>query len=371
MKSPIIFSAIAVFLLLQNCGKNHEAEKPRTIVIIIDGLASDAIENARLVHLQNWLKEGSFYKEVSVPIPAHPADNPGYLWSCSIPNAVMMTGTVFIGQDGIKDAMIQDMFPDKKTSFIVNDDAYGDIGKGFGSYYNLKKTNEDMFSDELVFEKAQKVIEDENPRFLRLHIQGPGSAGDESSLPANIKESWYHNIWNRESPYLRQLRTDDQLIEEFINWLQYKGYWVNSTMFILGDHGQATTGGHPPYDSESNKTCLLILGNNVRPGTVYDYAEMTDIAPTIIRINNLSPLRFSQGRILEEAFKWGPDQSRVERRIEKLNNILIHNQHIIFPQDSSHTGFLTIDRICEWHKNIHPVTLEEFIQYEQINQDGN
>ena len=283
----------------------------------------------------------------------------------------MMTGTVFIGQEGIKNTMIQEMIPDRKSAFITNDDSYTDIARDYGLYLNLKTSAGDVYNDEIIFEKAEKIIEDENPGFIRLHLQGAGTAGSQCDLPGNKNEKWYHNIWQENSPYLKQLKIDDQLIEEFINWMQYKGYWGTTTLFLLGDHGQTVTGGHPPYDPESGKTELLILGRDVKAGSSYDYAEMIDIAPTITRINNLTSLRYAQGRVLEEAFSWGKKPAGIRKEIKELDEFLVINQYNFSNVDTALTGFLKIDRICDWHKFISPVSISEFMKYEQKNIRGN
>lgn len=367
MKNVLLFSLFSIALFLDGCGGNSGKQNPRTILIVVDGLASGAIEKIRLVHLQNWKKEGCYYNTVYVPLPAHPDKTSGYTWSCSIPYPVMMTGTVFIGQNDIKNNMVQHMFAGKKSAFIVNDDSYGDISKDFDFYYMLKSKEEDRFKDELVFNKAREVLDDENPSFLVLHLQGPGSAGNESAFPENSKEKWYHNIWNENSPYVDQLKRDDQLIEEFINWLEYEGYWESTTLIIIGDQGQATEGGNPAYNPESCKTEMLILGRSVKPGAEFNYAEITDIAPTIIRINGLSSLRYSKGRVLEEAFKWGPASFDPERNLQHLDELLISRHSSGASAGAGNSGFLTIDRICDWHKMISVITVDEFIQYEEKN----
>ena len=365
MKKFILFCLVTLTIFANGCGGNSDKLNPRTILIVMNGLASGAIENERLVHLQNWEKEGCFYQTVYSPLPAHPDQSSGYSWSCPLSDPVMMTGTIFIGQSDIKNNMIQQMFGTKKTAFIVNDDSYEDLSQGFDLYYNLKTSDNDMLKDELVFNKAKEVLEDENPSFLVMYLKGPGVAGLESSLPENKKEKWYQNIWQDNSPYVQQLKRDDQLIEEFINWLEYEGYWESATVFITGNNGQATTGGCPPDDPASSKTELLIIGKDVKPGAEYDYAELTDLAPTIIRINNLSSLRYSKGRVLEEAFKWGPSSVEPEQKLKKLNEILINHRHSTGQLYGTSSGFLDIDQICEWHKNINPVTIDEFIRYEE------
>ncbi len=365
MKYFIFFISIIFFLFLNSCGPGNDLTQPRTILIVINGLESGVIEKLRLVHLQVWKKEGCFYNTIYTPLPAQPGNKNSYLWSCSVPEPALMTGTVFIGQNDIKRSMIQHMFGEKKTSFITNGGSYNDISTDFTTYYNLNNSGDDQLKDEMVFDKARDVIENENPSFLMLLVQGPGVAGNESAMPQNKKEKWYQNIWYDDSPYVEQMKKDDQLIEEFINWLQYKDCWTSTTLFVTGNHGEANTGGAPPYDIASSETELLILGKDVKPGALFDYAEITDIAPTIIRINNLSSLRYSTGRVLEEAFKWGPDSYNAAKNMKNLDEILINHHSNEGSLSSTNNGFITIDKICDWHKSISPITLNEFIKKEE------
>ncbi len=364
MKNTILFFLGVLVLLLNGCGSGADTDKPRTILIVMNGLASGTIDRLRLVHLQNWEKEGCLYNTVFTLVPAFPEKTQGYIWNCPLSDPVLMTGTVFIGQSGIKDCMIQHMFGEKKSALLVNSDEYGDISKDFDFYYNLKTKKGDELKDELVFDKAKEVIENENPAFVLLQLQGPGTAGAESANPVNKKNKWYGNIWDEDSPYVGQMKKDDQLIEEFINWLRYKDFWTTTTLFITGNHGEASTGGCPPDNPESCKTEMLIISKDVHQAAVFNYAEITDIAPTIIRVNQLSSLRYSNGRILEEAFEWGPESFQPERKMEKLDNLLIQHRA---SGDTAKAGnnFQDINNICRWHEFISPVNLNEFIRYEE------
>ena len=361
----IIFILTILSTLMSGCGENQETEKPRTILIAVNGLASGSIDRALMAHLQSWKKESCYYKEVSVPIPVWPSRSNGYSWNCPVTDPVLMTGTVFIGQEGIRDRMIQHLFGDRKSAFIVNGDSYDDISKDFTFYYNLKKKETDIYSDELVFYKAREIIKNDNPGFICMHLEGTGAAAFSCSLDKNKDEDWYRNIWQEESPYIQQLRKDDQLIEEFINWLQYEGYWESTTLFFAGNKGEPATGELSPYNPESCKTEMMILGKNVRAGAKLDYAELTDIAPTISRINNQAPTGHTDGRVLEEAFIWGPDSFKPDKRMERLDQILTARRDALKPATGINRGFMTIERICEWHTAISPVNLDEFIRYEE------
>lgn len=346
-----------------------EDPPPRTILLIVDGLAAGAIDRIPLPNLQRLKRKGTYYQEIHLPLPAHPPKSSTYPWSCSLPNPALMSGTVFIGREGIRQQLIQHQFSTQKTAFIVNDGAYKDVAGGFDIYLNLRQTFDDLFRDELVIEKTQAILQEAAPDFLRVHLQGPGSAGHRSNETANIDQPWYRNVWHPQSPYIRQLQKADRLIADFIQWLKQEGYLEHTVLFILGDHGQAPTGAHPPFHPASNKTELLVLGQNVKASKEYAYAEITDIAPTITHRHGIAPPKYATGRILKEAFVGGPDTIPTTQHIQVLNNLLLKAQERQEKGLSLPAGFKGILDISTWHVGLAPPTLENFIARQRSQLD--
>jgi len=366
---------IAMMALLQSLfavPAHAQEEKPkRTILLILDGLASGAIDRIPLPHLRKLKNEGCYYEEVHLPLPDHPEKSSTYPWSCSLPNPALMSGTVFIGQDGIKEHLIQHQFENATTSFVVNDRAYADVAGGFDIYLNLREEFEDIFRDAMVFDKTKAVIKSEDPAFLRVHLQGPGSSGHRSNEAENLEQPWYHDIWHPESPYIKQMRQADRLTADFINWMEEEGYMDETLLLIMGDHGQAHIGGHPPYRPESNKTELLVLGKGVKAGARYEYAEIIDIAPTIAYLHALPPPRYATGRVLKEAFAGGPDAPPASRDIETLNGLLLEAGYLEKSGKALPVAFQGILDISTWHTVVSPPDLGRFIDRQRalIKQD--
>lgn len=343
--------------------QEHLEEK--TIMLIVDGLASGGIERVPMKNLEQLKSQGVLYKEVHLPLAAHPNKSNSYPWSCSIPNPVLMSGTVFIGQKNIKNHLIQHSFKNHKTAFIVNDKAYKDVAQGFDEYINLRSEFEDIFKDEGVFDTTKDVIKEINPSFLRVHIQGTGSSGHKSNEKQFQNEQWYHDIWHTESPYRNQLKKADELIHNFVNWLKEEGYFNQTTLFIFGDHGQANIGGHPPYDTESNKTELLILGKGIKKNIVYEYAEIIDIVPTIAYIHRINPPKYNQGRVLEEIFMNANSNIPEKREMIELNNLLIRANRSDTLAKMMPSNFKSILEIGDWHEDLSPITISNFIKKQQ------
>ena len=179
----LLTSVIAIFLMVQcTSGSKQKPEIDRIILLIFDGLPIGAIERLPLPHLQDLIARGCYYESVEVILPEHPprvndlSDPHYYPWGRSLPNPVAMSGTVFVGQE-IKNQLVQNVFVERPTAFVVNCSAYEEIAHGYTEYHPLQKSYEDLFKDHLVIEKAKEVIQRLDPIFIRIHLQGPGSAG--------------------------------------------------------------------------------------------------------------------------------------------------------------------------------------------------
>lgn len=370
MKTPsILIQLFALFIMhtgLSSCASQPEEDpKPMTIMLILDGLTPGAIDRIPLDKLKALKEESCYYESLHLPLPAHPEKSSTYPWSCSLPNPVLMSGTVFIGQDSLKEHLIQHSFKDQKTAFVVNDGAYKDVAGGFDTYINLRESFEDIFKDEMVFDKARELIKNEKPGFLRVHLQGPGSAGHRSHEAENANEPWYQDIWHPESPYIQQLKQADRLAADFISWMKQEGYMENTVLMILGDHGQAPGGGHPPYQPESSKTALLMAGKGVKSGVRYEYAEIIDLAPTIAYIHNIAPPKYAAGRVLKEAFINGQDSIPESRNMQKLNRLLLEAKQKEESGVPLPPEFKDILEISTWHVDISPTDIETFISRQQ------
>jgi phosphoglycerol transferase MdoB-like AlkP superfamily enzyme len=160
---------------------------------------------------------------------------------------------------------------------------------------------------------------------------------------------------------VNQLQKADKLISDFINWLKDEGLMANTTVFIFGDHGQADTGWHPPYDPNSGKTELLIIGNKVKQHQVFEYAEIIDIVPTIAFIHQVAPPKYNEGRILKEAFKNFEDSLPKSKQMKVLNNLLLKAEKYKNSGKEISTEFKTILDIGSWHEDLDTISLNQFI----------
>jgi hypothetical protein len=337
----------------------------RTILLVIDGLANGAIERLPLKHLEELKSEGVYFSNLVLPLAAHPKQNTNandpkfYPWSCSIPNPVMMTGTVFIGQSGIKETLLQHTCNKAgiKTAFIVNSDAYTEIAGGYDIYRQEWKSDDDS----PVFPALQDVIKTEDPSFIRVHLQSSGAGG-------YIDQRNNRRIWDTNSEYRRRALKVDSLIGNFITWLKSNNYWNETVVFISGDHGQADVGGHAPYELNGDKTSLLIAGKGIKKAKRFDYAEMIDIAPTIAYLQGIPAPRYSQGRVLKSAFVTHPDDLAQPHTQLELNEVMrqqheLSNEGLRPGSRQINESFLRIEEIGSWHTRF--TNLEKLLEHQK------
>src|SRR5690606_8913975 len=104
-------------------------------------------------------------------MPHHPTHGRyANIHTCSYPNPVMMTGTVFLTAH---QKMLQHSFD--KSAFIANTDAYHSITEGY--QYVVQQTDTDAFSTDQAISLLDKDVD-----FIRLHLQDAGTAGYQTFL---------------------------------------------------------------------------------------------------------------------------------------------------------------------------------------------
>jgi arylsulfatase A-like enzyme len=268
--------------------------------LIIDGISYKVWEKTKLPNLEEKAAQGTLVREVHLPPAAHPRVGAyAELHTCSIPNPILMAGTIFI--DRRTKYLSQQFFPGKVTAFCANTIDYQSLNVGY--HFSFQKEGDDREAIEM----AALFMKRARPAFMKVHLQDTGSGG-ELSMSAKT-EPWKNDIWHPESPYLSNLRKADELLEEFIEAVRSAGVLERTALIIVGDHGQADTGWHPLEIAESSVTTMVLWGAGIRPGVEVDYAELIDIAPTISALMGLEPLPTAVGRVIAEALVSPPKES--------------------------------------------------------------
>ena len=348
----------------QACGQEPTE---RVILFIIDGLAAEAPTRIDMPRYNQLKKQGVFYQTMHLVLPGHPKKSPEYPWSCSLPNPMLMSGTPFIGTDGIGKSLIQHSFDPKETAFIVNAHSYLDVSGGFGTYLSKPRN-----PDSLVIDLTIETMKQQNFTFMRVHLQQAGIKGMRVSKKKYADQPDYRNIWHQESRYREAIRTADEQLGRFVDWLKAENLWDGTLLMVCGDHGQADEGWHEPYSAASNVTPLLLVGAGVRPATTFKYCEILDIAPTIADVLKKKQPALSRGRILHEAFDENVQAPNVPQTVKRLNQVLIKANSLPEPQKKllSDKGFLTLDNLGVWHKTKAKSDFEKFTSQQEAIFDS-
>lgn len=321
---------------------------PKLVVLfIIDGLAIDAPRRFGMKHWQALAEQGVVYKAMHLPLPAHPQNDPSYPWSCSLPNPMLMAGTPFVGQEGIRESMIQHRLADLTTAFVVNAYSYRDVAGGFDHYISRPHK-----PDALSVDEALDVLDEHQPRFMRLHLQRPGIEGQKVSRDRYADEPWAKNIWAEDSPYRLACVEADRQLQRFVDELRQRKLWDQTVLLICGDHGQADEGWHEPYADGSTTTPLLVVGHGVAGGRSFASCDLFDVAPTLAHLLGHPPPALSTGRVLGEAFDAEAKAPACADDVPRLNAAL--RQAHALPADQQallrKRGFLTIEDVARWHR---------------------
>lgn len=336
----------------------------RVILFIIDGLSVKAPERIDMPHYNALKKEGVYYKAMHLPLPGHPEKGPDYPWSCSLPNPMLMSGTPFVGMEGIRESMIQHSFDSKETAFIVNARSYLDVSGGFGTYVSKPKN-----PDSLVIDLTTEKMEEQDFAMMRVHLQRSGIEGMKVSWEKYSDQPYYRNIWHEESRYRDAVEVADEQLGRFVNWLKAEELWEGTVLMICGDHGQADEGWHEPYSAASNVTPLLIVGAGVSGPSIYEYCELFDIAPTIAHLVKRKKPALSLGRILREVFDPNLQEPKVTQGVRRLNEALIKAHALPDSQKKllSNKGFMTLDDLGKWHTTKAGADFEQFVLQQEAN----
>ena len=358
-----LFQSVLLLLSLAClAGHAYGQESPdHVILFIIDGLAVGASDRIDMPNYNALKKEGVFYKAMHLVLPGHPEKGPDYPWSCSLPNPMLMSGTPFIGSDGIRESLIQHVFAPEETAFIVNAKSYLDVSGGFGTYVSKPKN-----PDSLVIDLTTEKMKEHDFKFMRVHLQRAGIEGMKVSWEKNSDQPYYRNIWHEESRYRDAIEVADGQLGRFVDWLKAEDLWKGTLLMICGDHGQANEGWHEPYSPTANVTPLLIVGAGVSEPAEYEYCEIFDLAPTIAHLAQKEQPALSIGRILHEAFDANVEPPKVAQNVKRLNEVLIEAHAISDAQKSlSGKGFMTLDDLGKWHTTEAGPDFEKFTSQQE------
>lgn len=356
---------VSCFIISISTTMAQQTPIKRVVLLIIDGIHWQAPDRLDMPVFNDLATQGTYIQRSYVIIPHHPTSGEYSRYnSCSFPNPVMQEGTLFLSPDN---KMIQNLFwPQQRTAFVVNTPtAYRTIGKGFSTLIM-----DGLLTDDQVIDKSIGILKEEDPAFMRIHLQTPGSEG------YNVAQTtpdvpYYRDIYGKQSPYVEALENADKLLGKFVKYLKDSKKWDETLLIVTSDHGQSLIGWHPLFDEESWITPTIFLGPGIVKGRKLNYFEHTDIGPTIAGlIGKTLNTDGGAGRFVKEVqentdisdYKPKEYVRLFNEQIREYNMLrarmiiasekdgyyanvvaLLENETFIEP-------FYTQDRVMEWHK---------------------
>lgn len=369
---PAFFLAAALAAAAVNASATPAstgAGAEHVILVVLDGLSYKAWARAGIPALRRLGAAGAVVEKWYLPPAAHPKTGEyARIHTCSIPNPLMMAGTIFITEK--TEYLPARLYPGRTTAFVADSLAYETLTRG---YHHLFQKNA---TDAEAGEAAADFVERYRPAFLRLHLQETGETGYRV-MTASSGTAWKNEIWHPESAYRESLEKADAVIGRLADRIEALGLAGRTALVVLGDHGQADTGWHPLEIEDSSITTLVVSGAGVKKGVRIPYGELVDVAPTVCRLLGAEPPATAQGRIMAEALvDWtGPAPPRPETQ-KRLNGLFSEERAVsaalaarleTIPSprrgewssrfDAGRAAFYGIDRFVEWPRFASPEAL--------------
>jgi len=365
-KIHFVWVSFLLYALSVNIPTLSAKEPERVILFMIDGLHWQAPEKLNMPILNSLIKEGTYVRKSYMIIPHHPTVGDYSMSnSCSFPNPMLHEGTIFLSPEN---KMIQEMIsPKQQTAFVVNTTAYRSVGRGFSTCIM-----DNSLTDDQTVEQAIKLLESQKIRFMRIHLQSPGSIGTVIAMNSEGKP-YARDIFGEGSPYVDAVENADKLLGELIDYLKKTGKWESSVLIVTSDHGQSKVGWHPMLDEDSWVTPLVFAGTGIARGRELPYFEHTDLAPTIARLLGVKAPNTSggAGKAVEEimqnadATSYNPAQyiKTINQQIRQYN--ILYAKLVLVAEKNNYVAniisslsnenltpepFYHQDRITEWYK---------------------
>jgi hypothetical protein len=332
----LIFACVAlagVFSLVVDAQQTPAAQHPElAILYTIDGFSDKAPARVALPNFQALMAQGVYFRQNYTVQTADPSNRfPPTPWAengytSSVPNVVQMAGTAMILPG--KQKYVQDsFFPLKITVHVVNEISYRSLDQSF--HYTAQAGGSRMraagfkVGNDKTFFWATTFLREVDPSFMWIHMQDTGvAAGESGSAPTG--SPYKNNIWAEGSPYIKALQQQDVYLGQLVDQLKKSGKWEKTVMFITGDHGEQTAGGHPANNPEAWTTPLVMVGPGIKKGLTFDYTESIDTVPTLCYLMGVNPPINADGRILAEALVSQPaGVPPREQKIKELDYLLL------------------------------------------------
>jgi Sulfatase len=262
---------------------------------------------------------------------------------------MILAGTALLRPD--QRYVQQSFYPEKMTAHAANDTAYERLNVGFNLSF-LHGSDDAPMPDSETMHWALQFLRVARPAFMKVHLQDTGNAGFNAYGSKDPSSPFHRNIWAAGSPYQQAAAKADEYLGQFLRALEELGIRNQTALFVTADHGQSDKGWHPFDDEKAWSMPLVIAGPGVRKGTRIEYAEQTDIVPTLCYVAGVKPPANVSGRIISEALLNPPKDARpAQRYFPELNRLLLRGEALLQQRGAgAMPEYYGLDRILEWHR---------------------
>ncbi|AQQ53451.1 alkaline phosphatase family protein [Planococcus lenghuensis] len=274
---------------LDSASQSLRPVNDRVITIVIDGMRKERFYEADTPFLDQLRKNGTEYTQMETVYPARTV----------VCFTSMMTGT-YPREHGITSNMVWKLGTKAETVF----DSLRKVGKsgrllGIAHLVDSMGADVDTITavmnkdeaDRNTIERAKEIMEAKNPDFFKVQLIGTDQIG--------------HSRGVLYDEYLEKIAEADRLIEEFVGWLEKKGYMKNTTLIVCADHGQADgIGGHGHLDEGERFVPFFMHGTQIARGKVVeDRHSLVSLASTVTYLLGAPFPEKSRGPVLHEAIE--------------------------------------------------------------------
>jgi len=262
----------------------------RVILCKLESLRSDALDRINLPNLKALAAEGSLFERCVMTLPTRVQRDPVY--GAVIPNMSIPTGTVL--WNNIE--YLAEIFAERgdETVHVAAFPAYKCVNAG------CRRSWFKNYPDIILIFRAFEWMQESDAKFVMVHPQDLMNGANVKNIPEG------EDIYSENSVYRHLAARQDEAVGFLVKHLRRVGKWDDTLLVLVGDHGVAMKGTHPPLDPESWFSPLLIIGPGVKRGARFESAECIDIAPTISHLMKIRAPRGSIGRLLGEALSDPP-----------------------------------------------------------------
>ncbi|WP_349408079.1 ectonucleotide pyrophosphatase/phosphodiesterase [Pseudalkalibacillus sp. SCS-8] len=282
----------------------------KVIVIVIDGMRKERFYEANTPFLDKLRKEGTEFTQMETVYPARTVVCFTSMFTGTYPYEHGITSNM-VWKLGIKVESIFDSLRKigKKGRLLGIAHLVDSLGKDVDTVTAVMHND---LADRNIIERSKKIMKDEDPDLFITQLIGTDQTGHSQGV-------FYDE-------YIQKIEEADQLVEEFVTFLETEGKMENTTLMICADHGQADgIGGHGHLDEGERFVPFFMWGPHVQSGRVVEDREsLVSVAPTIAHLLGAPFPSHSRGKVLRKGLKQTSKEKR--EHLEENHRIFTSTQ---------------------------------------------